>query len=165
MCDINYTDNLIEDTTYSIEYFLAYGDPKQHEEGEKLPIRYMKNVEMCGNIIRFGGYGWGQQRHNKHTPSLIKGWSFYNRGFNQSIHDNIFDRSAFRIIHLVARKTEYCPLLDGNTYIQDEGGILGQWGGNEEKEPETVMFSDKVDEVIKDVYGDKNAKVYIVRKR
>lgn len=155
--NILYKDNLIEYCVYGIEYFLEMncGDTDS----------FMENVEMCGNIIRYGGYGWGQQRHNKHTPSLIKGWSFYNRGFNQTIHHNIFDRSAYRMIHLVARKTEYCPTLHDNTYIQNEGGMLGQWGGNGEKEPETVMFSDKVDEIIEDVYGDKNAKAYIVRKR
>jgi hypothetical protein len=62
----------------------------------------------------------------------------------------------------VAKKEEYCPVLSDNTYIQNEGGMLGQWGGNEVKEPDTVMFSDKVDQVIENVFGDKNAKVYIV---
>ena len=155
--NILYKDNVIERCVYGIEYFLEMncGDTES----------FMENVEMCGNIIRNGGYGWGQQRHNKHTPSLIKGWSFYNRGFNQTIHHNIFDRSAYRLIHTVARKEEYCPRLYENTYIQNEGGMLGQWGGNEEKEPDVIMFSDKVDEVIKNELGDRNAKVYIVINR
>lgn len=155
MKNVLYKDNLIEHCVYGIEYFLDMncGDNES----------FMENVEMCGNIIRHGGYGWGQQRHNKHTPALIKGWSFYNRGFNQTIHDNIFDRSQYRMLHLVAKKEEYCPTLNNNTYIQHHGGMIGQWGGNETKEPEIEFFDDAAEEKITSVFGDKNAKIYIIK--
>ena len=120
----------------------------------------MDDVVMSENFIRFSGYGWGQQRHNVHTPALIKGWSYVNTARNYSIHHNIFDRSAYRMLHLVALKDEYCPRMHDNTYIQYQGGMIGQYGGNEEAEPEVLMFDERAEEKIAQVLKEKNAKVY-----
>jgi len=38
--------------------------------------------------------------------------------------------------------------------------MIGQYGGNEYAEPEILIFDEKVEEKIKEVFGDKNAKVY-----
>ncbi len=154
MRNILYKDNLIEHCVYGIEYFLDMncGDTES----------FMENVEISGNVIRYGGYGWGQQRHNKNTPALIKGWSFYNRARNQIICNNIFDRSAYRMLHLVAKKEEYCPILEGNTYIQHFGGMIGQRGGNEHGEPDIESFDASAEEKIIKVFGDKSAKVYVI---
>ncbi|MEE0409496.1 MAG: hypothetical protein UD759_01820, partial [Clostridia bacterium] len=114
------------------------------------------------NIIRLSGYGWGQQRHNYYEPALIKGWSYINTARNFSIENNIFDRTAYRMLHLVAQKDEYCPVMKGNTYIQDKGNMIGQWGGNEVKEPEIEIFDEKAEEKINNIFGDKTAKVYII---
>ena len=48
----------------------------------------------------------------------------------------------------------------GNTYVQHLGGMLGQYGANEEKEPEILIFDENADEKIENIFGDKNAKVY-----
>ena len=154
MRDVRYKNNLIEYCVYGVEYFLDMncGDTDS----------FMENVEMAGNIIRHGGEGWGQQRHNKHTPALIKGWSFYNRAKNQMIRENIFDRCAYRMLHLVAKKEKYCPTLCGNTYVQYRGGMIGQWGGNENGEPEIEIFDELAEKKINEIFGDKTAKVYIV---
>ena len=155
MKNILYKNNLIEYCVYGIEYFLEMncGDTES----------IMENVEMHGNIIRHGGEGWGQQRHNKTTPALIKGWSFYNRARNQSIHDNIFDRSAYRMFHLVAKKEKYCPILHKNTYIQYLGGLIGQWGGNENGEPDIAIFDAAAEEKINKIFKDEEASVYIIK--
>ncbi len=152
MRDILYRGNLIEHCVYGIEYFLDMncGDTDS----------FMENVEISGNIIRHGGEGWGQQRHNKSTPALIKGWSFYNRAKNQTFSGNVFDRCAYRMLHLVAKKDEYCPTLIGNTYIQYHGGMIGQWGGNEDREPDIEIFDGEAEKKINDIFGDKTAKVY-----
>jgi hypothetical protein len=154
MKNIVYRNNLIEHCVYGIEYFLDMncGDEES----------FMENVDISENMIRFGGYGWGQQRHNKTTPALIKGWSFYNRARNQSIKNNIFDRSAYRMLHLVAKRDEYCPTLSGNTYVQHTDGMIGQWGGNENGEPKVEIFDGRAEEKIKEVFGDKSAKVYYI---
>ncbi len=151
MTGIRYVGNVIEKCVYGIEYFL------DQIKGER--ESYMDDVVMKGNFIRLAGYGWGQQRHNKHTPALIKGWSYVNTARNFSITDNIFDRSAYRMLHLVALKDEYCPTLLCNTFIQNEGGMLGQYGGNELAEPKVLMFDEKAEDNIKKVFGDKAATV------
>lgn len=154
MKNIRYTDNLIEKCVYGIEYFLEI-KPGGEES-------YMDDIEMSGNIIRLSGYGWGQQRHNYHTPALIKGWSYENTASNYTISDNIFDRSAYRMLHLVAKKPESCPVMNGNTYIQNLGGMLGQYGSNEIEEPAVEIFDENAEERIQNIFGDKSAKVYVI---
>ncbi len=151
MTDISYRNNLIERCVYGIEYFLD----QINGEGES----YMDGVVIDGNFIRLSGYGWGQQRHNKHTPAHIKGWSYKNTARRFSVVNNIFDRSAYRMLHLVAERDEYCPVLDGNTYIQNEGGLLGQYGANELSEPSVLSFDRDAETKIRAVFGDENAKV------
>lgn len=154
MENVLYKSNLIENCVYGIEYFLDMnrGDTES----------YMKNIKICDNFLRFSGYGWGQQRHNKNTPALIKGWSFVNAAENFHISDNIFDRSAYRMLHLVAKNEEYCPQLSGNTYIQNFGGMLGQYGANEEAGPDILLFEADAKEKITSVLGDASAKIYSI---
>ncbi len=155
MTNIRYEDNLIEYCVYGIEWFLDQLDGESES--------YMENLEMSGNIVVLSGYGWGQQRHNTDTPALMKGWSYKNTARNFKIHNNIFDRCAYRMIHLVAYKEEYCPEMYENTYIQHFGGMIGQYGGNKIKEPEMLIFDEKAEEKIHNIVKDKNAKVYIIK--
>ena len=67
------------------------------------------------------------------------------------------------MLHLVAEKDEFCPEMHDNTYIQDIGGMIGQWGGNEVKEPEVEIFDEMAEEKIKTVFKEKNPKVYIIK--
>lgn len=153
MENISYCYNLIEDCVYSIEYFLdmTEGDTES----------YMKGIEMRGNFLRRSGYGWGQQRHNYHTPAHIKGWSFYNKAGDYVIEDNIFDRAAYRMLHLVARDAESCPQMRGNTYVQHKNMTLGQYGGNAEAEPPVLSFENAEEKIAK-IFGDKGARVYTI---
>lgn len=152
--NIHYTGNLIEKCVYGIEYFLEQLD------GERQSC--MENVLMKDNFIRLSGYGWGQQRHNTDTPALIKDWSYTNTARNNIIENNIFDRSAYRMLHLVALKDEFCPEMRGNTYIQHLGGALGQYGANETAQPPILPFNQNAKENINTVFGDKTAKVYYI---
>ena len=67
------------------------------------------------------------------------------------------------MLHLVAKKDEYCPEMSGNTFIQNEGGMIGQYGGNENGEPDVLIFDGNAEEKINNVFGDKSAKVYIIK--
>ena len=154
MTGIRYLNNLVEYCVYSIEYFLE----KTNGDTES----YIDDCEISGNILRFSGYGWGQQRHNTDTPAHIKGWSYENTAGNYSVHDNIFDRAAYRMLHLVAKKPESCPKMYNNTYIQKLGLPLGQYGANETEEPEIMIFDEKADEKISRVMHDTNAKIYYI---
>lgn len=154
LTNIRYLDNLVEYCVYGIEYFLdmTKGDT----------VSYMNDVLMKGNVLRLSGYGWGQQRHNTDTPALIKGWSYVNQASDYRVESNIFDRCAYRMLHLVAQKQESCPIMNGNTYIQHKGGMLGQYGGNDMEEPAIIPFDDNVDGVIRNVLGDSEAKVIML---
>lgn len=154
MTNVRYTDNIIEKCVYGIEYFLG---TYNKDNGS-----YMDDIVMSGNIIRLSGYGWGQQRHNVDTPALIKGWSYENPASNFKIYNNIFDRSAYRMLHLVAKKAESCPDMHDNTYIQHLGGMIGQYGANEVKEPEIEIFDENAEDKILNIFGDKDAKVYFI---
>ena len=66
------------------------------------------------------------------------------------------------MLHLVAQEDESCPVMDGNVYIQHKGGMLGQYGGNAEAEPPILYFDDAVEEHVREVFGDKNAKIYVL---
>ena len=159
MDGVVYRDNLVERCVYSIEYFLEI-EPEGNDS-------YMKNILMKNNILRFAGEGWGQQRHNKHTPAHIKGWSYVNTASNYTVEGNIFDRSAFRLLHLVAKEQESCPVMKNNTYIQYEGGMLGQYGANlatKENEPPILIADDNAEDVVRDTFGDVVGMVYIVEK-
>ncbi|MBQ9116601.1 MAG: hypothetical protein IJY04_06220 [Clostridia bacterium] len=155
MSDITYRNNLVEYCVYSIEYFLEMNDGDRES--------YMENIEMSDNILRFSGYGWGQQRHNTDTPAHIKGWSYTNKASSYVIRNNIFDRAAYRMLHLVAEEQSSCPVMKDNMYIQFEGGKIGQYGGNAEKEPENLDFDLEAEEKIREIFGDKTASVYMVK--
>lgn len=151
MLDVRYTNNLIEDCVYGIEYFI---DEPNGETGS-----YMDRIEMSGNILRTGGYGWGQQRHNVDTPALIKGWSHANPARRFTIHHNVFDRCAYRMIHLGARKEEYCPELHDNVYIQHKGGALGVYGSTEHGAPAELVCDEQT---VAKVLCDRDASVYVI---
>ena len=155
MNNIRYLNNVIEHCVYGIEYFLEKYDPTNES--------LITDCEMAGNIISFSGYGWGQQRHNFYTPAHIKGWSYQNDARDYVIHDNIFDRAAYRMLHLVAKDYESLPKMYGNTYIQNLGLSLGQYGSWDEGEPLNIVFDERAEERIENVFKDKDAKVYTIK--
>lgn len=155
MTNIRYLDNLVEYCVYSIEYFLEKINEKES---------YIEDCVMAGNILRHSGYGWGQQRHNTHTPAHIKGWSYENTASNYVIYNNIFDRAAYRMLHLVAKYESSLPYMCSNTYIQNEGMMLGQYGANEISEPEILPFDSNAEQTIYSVLKENNAKVCIIKK-
>ncbi len=152
MVGIRYQNNLVEHCVYSIEYFLEKTDGDTES--------YIRDCEISGNILRYSGYGWGQQRHNTYTPAHIKGWSYENTASEYCIHHNIFDRAAYRMLHLVARERESCPVMYENTYVQHIGLPLGQYGANRTAEPHNLVFDETADRKIEKIFGDKNARVY-----
>ena len=152
MENIRYLNNIIERCVYGVEYFLEKTDGDTQS--------YIADCEMRGNFIRLGGYGWGQQRHNTDTPALIKGWSYENTAHDVRICGNIFDRCAYRMLHLVAREPECVPALHGNTYIQHVGGRIGSYGANCVEEPENLVFDAQAEEKIRGILGDAEACVY-----
>lgn len=119
MDNIIYKGNLIEYCTYSLEYALATQSGAKH---------CMRNVTVRDNIMRFAGYGFGSQRPDKDTPAHIKSWDTNNSSENFIIENNIFDRSAYMVVHIAAADEQSLPSLRGNVYVQSEHGQLGRYG-------------------------------------
>jgi hypothetical protein len=119
MQDVTYSNNLIEDCVYAIEYFVG--------KAENGANRRMQNVLFTGNILRRAGYGFGNQRPDKMTPALIKSWGHYNRASNFRIVGNVFDRSKPHSLHISADNPEWLPKLQNNTHILLKGtdALLG----------------------------------------
>lgn len=151
MTNVRYTGNVIEYCVYSIEYFLS-----QTSGTDSL----MDGLEIDHNLLRFSGYGWGQQRHNTWTPAHIKSWTFENPACNYSIHDNVFDRAKYRLLHLCCVTKQDYPAVDHNTYVQTFGRSLGQFGADAEATPPVLSFFETSDRDIEQVIGDRNAQVY-----
>lgn len=152
--NIKYIGNLIENCVYSIEYFL---DQNKGEDGS-----IIENCEIADNILRTSGYGWGQQRHNTHTPAHIKGWGYTNPAREFWIHNNIFDRAAYRMIHTAAAKEEFCPRMYENIYIQKNGLSLGVYGSNKNGDLCELVFDENADAAVRDIICDRDAKVYVI---
>ncbi len=155
MKNIRYLNNLVEYCSYSIEYFLEKRIPGNES--------IISNCEIAGNLLLNSGYGWGQQRHNVDTPAHIKGWSYDNTATDFSIHDNVFGRAAYRMLHLVAKDEESCPVMYHNKYVQSLGGMLGQYGANKDKEPEILPFDESAESYVSEVLKDENASVYYAK--
>ena len=152
--NILYKDNLIENCVYSIEYFL--------DDNKGKTDSIIKNCKIDSNIMRLSGYGWGQQRHNVDTPAHIKGWSYANTATDFEIRNNILDRAAYKMIHLVAASPDYCPKMHGNTYIQKSDFPLGQYGANCEIEPEIITFDKNIENSIKVILKENDARILVV---
>ena len=123
--NIVFKNNLIEYCTYSFEYF-------QRNITSKIV-----NVTVEGNIMRFAGYGWGDQRPDKREASHIKSWNFANTCENFIIRGNILDTSRYNLYQIGSRETP--PTMTGNTYIQDNNGIGGEWRGDA-----TLMYDEDI---------------------
>lgn len=152
--NIRYSSNLIENCVYSIEYFL---DKNKGEDGSVIDGCVIED-----NVMRFSGFGWGQQRHNVSTPAHVKGWSYMNTARNFSIRGNVFDRAACRMVHIVAEKAESMPEMSENTYIQTQGASLGSFGANGISEPPIMAFDEEAEESVRNVLGDESARVFVV---
>ena len=132
MVNVTYTNNLIEYCTYSIEYFLD----ESHNPGKPAESKYstdeqvMKNVVIRGNIMRFAGYGWGDQRPDKTAAAHLKGWDHANPADGYIVENNIFDRSRYMLIHCGAALAEDLPVFSGNIFLQNTGGRFGRYSEN-----------------------------------
>ena len=112
-------------------------------------------------VAERSGYKTNQclQRHNVNTPAHIKGWSYENTASDFEISDNVFARAAYRMVHIVAKHAESCPVMRGNTYAQKKGLMLGQFGENCDFEPPILSFDDNAKETITKTFGETDANV------
>ena len=112
--DIVFKNNLVEYCTYSVEIFTR-GDEK-----------YLKNIDISDNIMRFAGYGWGNQRPNRVNEAHICLWRGNDYldadgkdiNSNFTIKNNIFDVSSSQVVFLDGETNHPGIIVSGNTYYQ-----------------------------------------------
>lgn len=151
MRNILYSNNLIEDCVYSIEYFLAREDTPQ--------THYMENILISNNLMRRSGYGWGRQRPDKETPAHLKSWTHHiNHASNFRVENNIFDRSTHDLLNIVAAREEWLPTLNHNTYIQHRGAKAGSLGS----EGRSYDFDDGTQAMLSELFDETSGQILFV---
>ncbi|MBR5483662.1 MAG: hypothetical protein IKV18_03085 [Alistipes sp.] len=148
MKDITYSNNLVEDCVYSIEYFLGY--PRHEGLTHK-----MYNIVMCNNLLRRTGEGWGKQRPDITPIAQIKSWAHYNPASDFVIRDNVFDRSTHHLLNIDAGKTDWLPTLKNNVYIQYKDAKGVDCKGS-------YKFDENIGKHLKELYNEDNATIIFV---
>ncbi len=167
--DVLYTGNLIENCTYSVEYFA-----RTSENGS---TSSMQNVTISDNIMRNAGSGFGFDRidGNYNMSAHIMGWaSSPNMAENFVITNNIFDRSIVNnlnngakinssLILASAEDTAYLPDFEGNTYIHYDGAHFAYYGLNVADFDASYFTKYSADVSAENVLGDTTGEVYLAR--
>ncbi|MBE6704555.1 MAG: hypothetical protein E7583_04775 [Ruminococcaceae bacterium] len=151
MYNITYSNNIIEDCVYNIEYFTGEGANTD-------VIRDGRNFFITGNILRRAGYGWGNQRPDNNINAHIKSWDHrneYEKG-TYIIENNIFDRASCNLVETIAKYDSWCPIYKNNTYLQVLDERLAYHKNLD------VKFDCNAEQVIRYDIGDESAKVYFL---
>ncbi len=148
MNDVTYSNNLITECVYSIEYFLESSDEY---------TRCGDNILFEGNFMRRAGYGFGSFRPDGNNQRHIRSSSRNNPFTNYRIINNIFDRSVYELFQTQTDRDLWKPSFDGNTFIQGIGNYFCTHAYYTRS-----TFGLDAPELIKTVLGDENAQVYFV---
>ncbi len=152
MDNITYSNNVITDTVYSIEYFLGNAN-----DGGTYS-RKGKNHLFEGNLLRRAGYGFGSTRPDGNVQTHIRtGAGTRNEFENYVIRNNIFDRSVQVLIHPHSDFDATAPKMEGNTYIQGINNQLFHYGNGHTGNADLSAHN-----AIINVLGDKTGKMYFV---
>lgn len=111
--NISFTDNLIENSSMNIEFWVGKKDIDRH-------LSTIENILYKGNIIRFSGYGWaGRQREKLENQAALLGWNYhYETIKNFVITDNIIDCADCHMIYTEGPDKQPGLEVYNNTYYQ-----------------------------------------------
>ena len=120
----------------------------------------MENVLIEDNYFLYTGYGWAGTQDNKaETSASYMGHYAPNASENFRIVNNVFYLSTGPLLQTGAPK-KWQPELDGNTYVQNEGGVFIFWQNEDGYIVPFVYYyndyQDTVTDVIRDVLADEN---------
>ncbi len=121
MENIDIKNNVIEYSTYSIEYFLGVNN-----EGDGI-----RNVNIEGNLLWHAGEGFTVQRPERGHAAHIKSWAHKNPlTQNFVIKNNLFALSDNVLVETISTTGGVQPTYSGNIYIQNYRGYLGYLNDN-----------------------------------
>lgn len=115
--NIKFEDNLIEYCSMNIEYWA-----RESTKGEP-PV--IKDISIKGNILRFGGCGWGGiYRALKENQALFLAWNdVYTENFdNFVLNQNIFDCADCNMIYAKANEQQGFYVYDNSYYQKTASG-------------------------------------------
>ena len=150
MNHIRYTNCILTDSVYNIEYFLGLVEGFERD-GEDI---LFKNT-----ICRRAGFGFGSDRPGGYNQENIRSGTagVTNNPFrNYRIEDCVFDRSVFECIQINTPFEESLPKMSGNTYIQGVGNKFCYFGTT------SKMTDENTEDVVKNFMKDESGEVYFV---
>lgn len=175
--DVSYTNNLIENCIYSVEYFAVPG-----ETNPETATMIMDNILIENNIMRNAGSGFGATRTLDglvwNMACHIMGWASHENqlaeGSTFIIRNNIFDRSIYfdlskkinsSLILTAADEQAWLPEFTGNTYIHYVGSSFSYYGLTVKTGFNANHFTKySVPTDVEKLLGDAEGEVYYVRK-
>lgn len=149
--NITYARNVFDYVDMPIEIFFTLEDDVGYGRHR------MENVLIEDNYFLYTGYGWYMGAKDGGSSAYM-GHNAPNASENFRIVNNVFYLSNGPLLTTGAPK-KWQPELDGNTYVQGEGGILAAWPGEEGYQNYPYYYTarrDTVTEVIRTVLGDEN---------
>ena len=150
MDHIRYTNCVLTDSVYNIEYFLTTIDGFDRSGSDIL----FKNT-----ICRRAGYGFGSDRPGGYNQENIRSGTsgFSDNPFTDyRIEDCVFDRSVYESIQINTPFEESLPKMNGNVYIQGVGNKFCVFG--------TIpkQMGEDAQDIVRNMFGDENGEVYFV---
>lgn len=151
--NITYARNVFAYNDMPIEIFFTLEDDASYGRHR------MENVLIEGSYFLYTGYGWYMDTKGV-AGSAYMGHISPNASENFRINNNIFYLSTGPLLTTGAPE-KWQPTLDGNTYVQSDGGLLISWFTEEEGYQKNYSYyynehQDTVTEVIRGILGDEN---------
>lgn len=157
MINAVYRNNLIEKCVYSIEYFVNIPFSGLDRK------RFMKHTRIVNNIMRYCGFGFGMQRHDKENPAHIKTWRAKNESTDYIIENNIFDRSRASMVCSTAYEARWLPEYRNNIFIQYNTLDTANFGkyaeGDDKRDPAVMPYDETIEGKLNEL-GFKNNEFY-----
>ena len=164
--NITFSNNLIEYCALaSIEYWTS-------SSGSATDYNWFKNITYSDNICRFAGYGLGTQgvsRTGYHLYTSKDALNAISADGNLDtfyVSGNIFDTARGGLMQLAGcHYVSALPQLSGNTYIQNNGGVLGvlatEFSGGSTTATTTYYFDAGVEATVANNFKDSSATVIV----
>ena len=159
--NIGYHDVLQQNITYARNVFAYINMPIEIfitlEDNAGFGTHRMENTLIEDNFFLYTGYGF--------TSTFKPEWSQYSSAYEGHQHpntaknfvmrNNVFYLSTGPLITSAA-KVEFLPLLEGNTYVQTNGGMLAYWTAQGETESRYIPYKQAtIADIIANELGDK----------
>ena len=156
--NITYARNVFAYNDMPIEIFFTLEDDAGYGRHR------MENVLIEGNYFLYTGYGWYMDTKGA-AGSAYMGHGSPNASENFRINNNVFYLGTGPLLTTGAPE-KWQPTLDGNTYVQSDGGLLISWFSEAEGYQKNYTYyynehRDTVTDVIRDVLGDENGSAFI----